>query len=171
MGSASCFLTVCVCFHTFLWLNKGLEEWRDRALAWKMEYIMHVSGRLWECSATLKIFMPHLLIFSRSYCRGQNLSVRKTNYFLSTFWLHYLFITHLWQQFFLICLDPEAIGSASRNAGRVADLPHPTDLSHHPTLLLLLALSPLSVPGLGNWTWKLQLILLVWNVKEKRLKR
>lgn len=40
-----------------------------------MVYMTHVRGRLWECSATLKIFSPHLLMFSRSCWGGQNVSV------------------------------------------------------------------------------------------------
>ncbi len=36
-------------------------------LTWKMAYMMHVSGRWWECSETLKMFRPHLLMSSRSY--------------------------------------------------------------------------------------------------------
>ena len=35
-----------------------------------MVYMMAVSGRLWECSATLKIFRPHLVMSSRSYQRA-----------------------------------------------------------------------------------------------------
>ncbi len=36
-------------------------------LTWKMAYMMQVSGRWWECSETLKMFRPHLLMSSRSY--------------------------------------------------------------------------------------------------------
>lgn len=36
---------------------------------------MHVSGLLWECSATLKIFRPHLLMSSRSFKRVDNLII------------------------------------------------------------------------------------------------
>lgn len=56
---------------------------------------------------------------------------------------------YLGQQLLLVRLDSEAVGRTSRDAGRVADLPHPADLSHHPTmllLLLLLALPPLPFP-------------------------
>lgn len=60
----------------------------------------------------------------------------------------------------------------------MAHLPHAADLSHHGTLLLLLlqllrvlllrvllllALPPLPVPGLGNRTRNLQLILFIWR--------
>lgn len=84
---------------------------------------------------------------------------------LFVFLLYNLPITYLRQKFLLIRLDPKTIAGASGDAGRVADLPHPTDLSHHPTLLLLLlmALPPLPFPRLRNWTRKLQLILLVWR--------
>lgn len=74
------------------------------------------------------------------------------------------------QQLLLVRLDPKPIAGAPRDARRVADLPHPADLSHHPTLLLLLllllALPSLPFSRLRNWTWKLQLILLVWRKME-----
>lgn len=72
---------------------------------------------------------------------------------------------YLGQQLLLVRLDSETVSGTSRDAGRVADLPHPADLSHHPTLLLLLllllALPSLPFPQLGNWTRNLQLILFV----------
>lgn len=43
---------------------------RGIKLTWKMVYMTHVSGRLCECSATLKILMPHLLMSSRSCQRS-----------------------------------------------------------------------------------------------------
>ena len=80
-------------------------------------------------------------------------------------------LAYLRQQLLLVCLDPKTIAGAPRDAGRVADLPHPTDLSHHSTLLLLLlllALPPFPFPWLGNRTRKLQLILLVWIKKTQK---
>lgn len=93
------------------------------------------------------------------------------NFHVVSFFLlaYILSITYLRQQFLLVRLNPETIAGTSRDAGRVADLPHPTDLSHHPTLLLLLlllALPPLPIPRLRNWTRKLQLILLIWIKME-----
>lgn len=87
------------------------------------------------------------------------------NHTILMFFFINLSISYLRQQLLLVRLDPEAIAGASGDAGRVADLPHPADLSHHPALLLLLllALPPLPFPRLGDWTRKLQLILLVWR--------
>lgn len=36
---------------------------------------MHVSGLLWECSATLKIFRPHLLMSSKSFEQVDNMII------------------------------------------------------------------------------------------------
>lgn len=44
---------------------------RGSELTWKMVNMTQVSGRLWECSATLKIFKPHLFTSSRSYKRAE----------------------------------------------------------------------------------------------------
>jgi len=38
-----------------------------------MPYMMQVRGRWWECSETLKMFRPHLLMFSRSYIRQERI--------------------------------------------------------------------------------------------------
>lgn len=79
---------------------------------------------------------------------------------------------YLGQQFLLVCLHPETVAGTSRDAGRVADLPHPADLSHHPTLLLqLLALPPLPVPRLRKWTRNLQFILFIWIKMTQRVRK
>lgn len=73
-------------------------------------------------------------------------------------------VAYLRQQLLLVRLDPETVGGSSGGARRVAELPHAADLSHHGTLLLLLlllALPPFSLPGLGNRTRNLQLILFI----------
>lgn len=46
-------------------------------LTWRMAYMMQVRGRWWECSETLKMFRPHLLMFSRSYIRQERI---RSNY-------------------------------------------------------------------------------------------
>lgn len=45
-------------------------------LTWKMAYMMQVSGRWWECSETLKMFRPHLLMSSRSYKMQERIYVQ-----------------------------------------------------------------------------------------------
>lgn len=125
-----------------------------------------VSGRLWECSATLKIFKPHLLTSSRSYKTAEKKLSPTQRLAVTSPCLHTAAgpAGYLGQQLLLVRLDSKTVGGTSRDAGRVVDLPHPTDLSHHPTLLLLLlllALPPLPFPQLGNWTRNLQLILFV----------
>lgn len=49
---------VCV---TYMWIPSG------SGLTWKIAYMMHVRGRLWEYSDTVKIFSPHLFRSSNSY--------------------------------------------------------------------------------------------------------
>lgn len=134
-----------------------------------------VSGRLWECSATLKMFKPHLFTSSRSCETAEKkLSPTQCTAAASPPRLHAAAgpCGYLGQQLLLVRLDSETVGGTSRDAGRVADLPHPADLSHHPTLLLLLlllALPPLPFPQLGNRTRNLQLILFVCvKMKKKR---
>lgn len=81
---------------------------------------------------------------------------------------------YLGKQLLLVRFDPEAI-PASGDAGGMADLSHPADLCHHSNLrrlmmllLLLRALPPLPLPGLLDWTWKFQLILLVCTKQQQK---
>lgn len=120
-------------------------------LTWKMLYMMTVSGRLPEYSATLNTLRPHLLVSSSSWGpKGQRSSTGDP----AAGWVTPAG-THLGQQPLLVRADPEAGDGGGREAGAVRELPDTTDLRHGtfpPLLLLVLVL------GWGD----LNLLLLVW---------
>lgn len=128
-----------------------------------MAYMMQVRGRWWECSATLKMFRPHLLMFSRSYKRRihsimvlYKLDQNCTIYCSCNRWS----VTYLREQVLQICFYAKTSRTAAAGQTRaMRDLPHPADLSHK----LLLLLPPLPLPRFRSGRWDLQFILFIYR--------